>query len=234
MLDTKEKPAAEVSTGMTVDTPKKVDPVFVAEPKPIYDRFKRLFDLALSLIALIVLLVPCLLLALIIVIDSPGASPIYVQERVGKNGRKFRFYKFRSMVPNADQMLDSLLKYNEMNGPVFKMKDDPRITRVGRFLRRTSLDEIPQLLNVIKGDMSLVGPRPPLPREVKEYTPRQLQRLSVLPGLTCYWQVQPERNSLSFEEWVEWDLKYIRERRLRTDIKLLFLTVGAVVGQHGQ
>ena len=167
-------------------------------------------------------------------IDSPGAPPIYVQERVGKNGRKFKFYKVRSMIPNAEKMLDELLDKNEMDGPAFKIKDDPRITRFGRFIRKTSIDELPQLLNVLKGDLSLVGPRPPLPREVEMYTERQRQRLAVLPGITCYWQVQPKRNSLSFDEWLLLDLKYIEKRSFATDIVILFNTVGAVLGLEGE
>lgn len=202
--------------------------------KPVYAFVKRCFDVVSSLLGLLILFVPLLIMALIIVIDSPGASPIYVQERIGKNGRKFKFYKFRSMVPNAEQMLDSLLERNEMDGPAFKMKDDPRITRFGRFIRRTSIDELPQLWNVLKGDMSLVGPRPPLPREVAMYTQYQRQRLSVTPGITCYWQIQPSRNSLSFDEWLEWDLKYISERSFGTDLKILFKTVGAVCGLEGE
>lgn len=202
--------------------------------KPGYELFKRLFDIAVSAIMLLILLLPMMMIALAVVIDSPGSSPFFVQERVGKNGRLFRFYKFRSMVPDAEKMLDGLLDKNEMNGPVFKMKDDPRITRVGRFIRRTSIDELPQLWNVLKGDMSFVGPRPGLPREVEQYTQYQRQRLSVLPGLTCYWQIQPRRNSLSFDEWVDLDLQYISRRSLWLDLKLLFQTVGAVIGQEGQ
>ena len=202
--------------------------------KPVYCFFKRLLDIIGSSVGLLVLLMPLLIVALIVVIDSPGAPPIYVQERVGKNGRKFRFYKFRSMVPHADRMLQTLLEKNEMDGPVFKMKDDPRITRFGRFIRRTSIDELPQLWNVLKGDLSLVGPRPGLPREVEQYTEYQSQRLLVTPGLTCYWQVQPKRNSLSFDEWVALDLKYICERSFWLDLKLIFKTVGAVFGQEGQ
>ena len=204
------------------------------QDKPVYAFFKRCFDIVFCVLGLLVLLVPLLILALIIVIDSPGASPIYVQERIGKNERRFRFYKFRSMVPNAEQMLNSLLDQNEMDGPAFKMKDDPRITRVGSFIRKTSIDELPQLWNVIKGDMSLVGPRPPLPREVEMYTQHQKQRLAVTPGITCYWQIQPSRNSLSFDEWLEWDMKYIRERSFGTDLKILVKTVGAVCGLEGE
>ena len=205
-----------------------------SETKAAYDFFKRIFDIVFSALGLIILIVPLLIVALIIVIDSPGAAPIYVQERVGKNGKKFKFYKFRTMVANADAMLESLLKDNEMDGPVFKIKDDPRITRFGHFIRRTSIDELPQLWNVLKGDMSLVGPRPPLPREVEKYTEYQLQRLQVIPGITCFWQVQPRRNSLSFDKWVELDLKYIKERSFKTDIIILYRTVGAVFGMEGE
>lgn len=201
--------------------------------KPFYEFFKRVFDFITALFALIVLFVPLLIVALVIVIDSPGALPIYVQKRVGKNGREFKFYKFRSMVPNAESMLDSLLDKNEMDGPAFKMKDDPRITKFGRIIRKTCIDELPQLLNVLKGDMSLVGPRPPLPREVAMYNEYQLQRLSVTPGLTCYWQVQPQRNSISFDDWMKSDLKYIEERSAKTDLIILFKTAGAVFGMEG-
>lgn len=202
--------------------------------KPVYTFFKRFFDIICAAFGLFLLLMPLLIVALIIVIDSPGGSPIYVQERVGKDGRRFKFYKFRSMVPHADEMLDSLLDKNEMEGPVFKIKDDPRITRFGHFIRITSIDELPQLWNVLKGDMSLVGPRPPIPREVEQYDERQMQRLAVTPGLTCYWQVQPKRNSLTFEEWLELDLKYIAERSFGTDLMILFKTVGAVCGLEGE
>ena len=205
-----------------------------SKEKKLYGFFKRVFDVIFSVLGLIILFVPLLVIAVIIVIDSPGASPIYSQERVGKNGKKFKFYKFRSMVPNADKMLESLLSQNEMKGPAFKMKHDPRITRVGRFIRRTSIDELPQLLNVLKGDMSLVGPRPPLPREVAMYTEQQYQRLSVVPGLTCYWQIQPKRNTLSFDEWLSLDLKYISERNFWVDLKILFKTIGAVLGLEGE
>lgn len=201
--------------------------------KPIYNFFKRLTDIICAVIGLCVLAVPLIILAVLIVIDSPGAAPIYAQERMGKNGRKFKFYKFRSMVPNAEKMLDDLLDKNEMEGPVFKIKNDPRLTRVGRFIRKASIDELPQLWNVLKGDMSLVGPRPPLPREVSQYTTYQMQRLLVTPGITCYWQVQPKRNNLSFDEWLEWDLKYIAERSFWTDIKILIKTIGAVIGMEG-
>ena len=190
--------------------------------KPIYVFLKRLFDILFSILGLIVLFIPLLIIAVIIMIDSPGASPIYVQKRVGKNGKLFSFYKFRTMVPGAEKMIDNLLEKNEMDGPVFKIKHDPRITRFGRFLRKASIDELPQLVNVVKGDMSLVGPRPPLPREVDMYTDYQMQRLSVTPGITCYWQVMPKRNSVTFDEWVELDLRYISKQCLFTDLILIF------------
>ena len=142
--------------------------------------------------------------------------------------------KFRSMIPNAEERLEELLDQNEMDGPVFKIKEDPRITRVGRFLRKTSLDELPQLFNVLKGDMSIVGPRPALPREVEQYSDYEKQRLYVTPGLTCFWQIQPNRNDLSFAEWMELDLKYVQERSFATDWKIIFKTVGAVLGMNGE
>lgn len=206
----------------------------IVQPKSMYLFFKRLQDIVLSIIGLIVLFPLLLLVAIAIMIDSPGAGPIYVQERVGMNGRKFRFYKFRTMVADADQQLDKLLSKNEMNGPVFKIKDDPRITRVGKFIRKTSIDELPQLINILKGDMSIVGPRPALPRETAQYDEHAWKRLSIMPGLTCYWQVQPKRNSLSFEEWLALDLKYIKERSFLVDWKIIFSTVGAVLNMEGE
>lgn len=195
---------------------------------------KRMQDIVLSILGLLLLLPLLLLIALIIVIESPGESPIFIQERVGMNGKTFKFYKFRTMYPNAEQHLQELLDRNEMNGPVFKIKDDPRITKVGRILRKTSVDELPQLWNILKGDMSLVGPRPALPREVAQYDEHARQRLAVTPGLTCYWQIQPKRNSLSFEKWLELDLKYIEERSLLVDWKIMFGTISAVVHMEGE
>lgn len=212
---------------------KNPDSEIVIYKNPVYLISKRCFDIVFSLMCLIVFAIPMLLTMLIIVIDSPGAPPIYTQDRVGKNGKVFKFYKLRSMVPNADQMLDSLLDQNEMEGPAFKISDDPRITRVGRFIRKTCIDELPQLWNILKGDMSFVGPRPPLPREVEQYDEYQFGRLAVTPGLTCYWQIQPNRNSLTCDEWFEMDLKYIEERCFITDLIILFKTVGAVLNMEG-
>ncbi len=174
-----------------------------------------------------------LIISLIIFIDSPGASPIFMQKRVGKNGKEFTFFKFRSMIPNAEDKLDKLLSQNEMEGPAFKMENDPRITRFGKFIRRSSIDELPQLINVFLGNMSLVGPRPPLPREVEMYNDEQRTRLLIKPGMTCYWQTKPQRNSLSFDEWLECDLKYINDQSIKTDTKILFATARVVFGMEG-
>lgn len=209
------------------------EPEITIYEKPVYLAVKRCFDIVFSLLCIIVFTIPILFVMLLIVIDSPGASPIYTQYRVGKNGRVFKFYKLRSMVPEADQMLDSLLDQNEMEGPAFKISNDPRITRVGRVIRKTCIDELPQLWNILKGDMSFVGPRPPLPREVEQYNVFQRNRLSVVPGLTCYWQIQPNRNSLTFDKWLELDLKYIEERNVKTDLMIIFKTVGAVLNMEG-
>lgn len=198
-----------------------------------YWHVRRTQDIVLSVLALLVLCIPMLIVALVIWIDSPGASPFFIQKRVGRNGKTFNFLKFRSMVPNADQMLDDLLDKNEMDGPVFKIKKDPRITRVGRFIRKTSIDELPQLINILRGDMSIVGPRPAIPREVEQYSDYEKQRLYVTPGLTCYWQIQPHRNELSFEEWLELDLKYIQDRSFLVDWKIILKTFGAVLGMNG-
>ena len=199
-----------------------------------YWKFRRFQDVSLSILAILVLWPFMLLVALIVMIDSPGAGPIFAQTRIGRDGKPFTFYKFRSMKPNAEEELESLLQFNEMEGPTFKIKNDPRITRVGRIIRKTSIDELPQLWNVIRGEMSIVGPRPGLPREVEKYDDRARQRLLITPGLTCYWQIQPNRNDLSFEEWVDLDVKYIRERSFLTDWKIIFATFGAVLGMNGE
>lgn len=201
--------------------------------RSFYCMLRRGQDIFFSLLALVVLAIPMLVVALVIWIDSPGASPIFSQDRVGQDGKVFKFYKFRSMIPNAEEKLHEVLEQNEMDGPVFKMKNDPRITRVGRFIRRTSIDELPQLINILKGDMSIVGPRPALPREVAQYTKYERQRLYVIPGLTCYWQVQPNRNELTFDEWMDLDLKYIQDRSFWLDWKLIFQTIGAILGMYG-
>lgn len=199
-----------------------------------YLRVKRFQDVVLSLLALIVLFPLLLVTAAAVVIDDPKGSPIFCQERVGKNGKKFLMYKFRSMYIDAEDHLQDLMRYNEKDRVTFKIKDDPRITRFGRFMRRTSLDELPQLVNILKGDMSIVGPRPPLPREVSQYTRYDWQRLQVTPGLTCYWQIQPNRYDLSMNEWVELDIKYIRERNWWLDWWIIWKTVGTVLRGEGE
>lgn len=205
----------------------------VQQGRRLYRAARRFQDVLLAGAALAILWPAMAAVALAIWLDSPGGSPFFVQQRVGQNGRLFRLYKFRTMVPDAEARLEQVLPCNEMDGPVFKMQRDPRVTRLGRWLRRAGIDELPQLLNVLKGEMSLVGPRPALPREADRYTPYQRQRLYVKPGLTCLWQVQPDRNQIPFDRWVELDLEYIRRRSLRLDWVLIFKTFGAVGRMYG-
>jgi exopolysaccharide biosynthesis polyprenyl glycosylphosphotransferase len=173
------------------------------------------------------------MLATAIAIKATDRGPIiFSQVRSGRNGRKFRMHKFRSMVVDAEKLKKELEKLNEMDGPVFKIKHDPRITRVGRFIRKTSIDELPQLFNVLFGDMSLVGPRPPLPSEVAQYQPWQRRRLSVKPGITGPWQVSG-RNEISFEEWMRMDLDYIDNWSLWLDLRIIFMTVPVVLIHKG-
>ena len=212
----------------------KVHRESVLHDKKAYWIGRRLQDIVFSSIALMVLWPVMLIIAILIFIDDPKGSPVFSQLRCGRNGKEFKFYKFRSMCVDAEDKLEELLKHNEMDGPAFKIKEDPRITRIGRFLRKTSLDELPQLWNILKGDMSIVGPRPPLPREVAQYDEYQRQRLYITPGLTCYWQIQPKRNDLSFEEWMELDIKYVRERSFLVDWKIIFGTVKAVLFGEGE
>lgn len=192
---------------------------------------KRAMDVFFSLILLIILSPALALVAILIKLTSPGPV-LFVQERVGLNKRKFRLYKFRTMVAGAEKMQKDLVHLNEVSGPVFKIKDDPRITRIGKFLRKTSLDELPQLFNVLKGDMSLVGPRPPIPSEVGKYELPYLRRLSMKPGITCLWQVSG-RNSIPFEKWMELDQQYIDQWSLWMDLKILAKTVVTVMKGSG-
>jgi lipopolysaccharide/colanic/teichoic acid biosynthesis glycosyltransferase len=191
-------------------------------------------DILFSSVALLLLSPVMLILALAIYLDDPHGSPVFSHIRCGRDGKLFKMYKFRSMYMDAEERLKDILDENEMDGPAFKMKDDPRITRMGRVIRKVSLDELPQLINVLKGDMSIVGPRPALPREVEQYTEEQKQRMYVTPGLTCYWQIQPRRNDISFDDWMAMDLKYIQERSLLVDWKIIFKTVGAVLRSEGE
>lgn len=195
----------------------------------VYIFLKRVIDIVGSLIGLIILSPIFLIVSIAIKVEDPKGSIFFGQERNGKYPKTFKMYKFRSMVYNAEELLEKLKEQNEMTGPAFKMKNDPRITKIGKFIRKTSIDELPQLFNILKGDMSFVGPRPPIPREVEEYDEYQLQRLSVKPGLTCYWQVSG-RNNIDFDEWIELDLKYIKERNIFIDMKLILLTIPALLG----
>lgn len=203
------------------------------ENRKLYCFFKRMQDIILSALALVVFSPLFCVIAVLILLDDPHGSPIFSQTRVGRDGREFTMYKFRSMCTDAEEKLEQLLEQNEMAGPAFKIKDDPRITRIGSFLRKTSLDELPQLVNILKGDMSIVGPRPPLPREVAEYDSYAKQRLYITPGLSCYWQIQPHRNDLSFEEWMSLDMKYIRERSFLVDWNIIFETICTVFAGDG-
>jgi len=197
----------------------------------IQQAITRLVDIIVAALILLVGSPLWLLIALAIRINSPGAV-IYKQTRIGRNGRPFKVYKFRSMYKNADQVLAALMAHNEAQGPLFKMKDDPRITAIGKFLRRTSFDEIPQLINVLRGEMSLVGPRPPLPEEVAQYEEWQKGRLAIKPGMTGLWQVRG-RSDISFEEGVLMDLYYIEHQSLRLYFQILLRTIPAVLSGRG-
>lgn len=199
---------------------------------PSYLVTKRCFDVVASAIGLVLLSGVFLILAVLIKIDDPHGKVFYSQTRLGKNGRHFQMWKFRSMVAGADKMVDQLLNKSDVEGAMFKIKDDPRITRVGRVIRKYSLDELPQLYNVLRGDMSLVGPRPPLPREVVKYTDYDRQRLSVVPGVTGLWQISG-RNELDFSEMVALDIHYINTACVSEDLKILFKTVLVVIHPTG-
>ena len=198
---------------------------------PIWAFVKRAMDLTGAMVGL-VLASPIMLVTAIAVKRCDGGPVIFAQERVGKNGVHFKMYKFRSMYMDAEERLAELQKYNQVDGPAFKMENDPRVTPVGSFIRKTSIDELPQLWNVLKGEMSIVGPRPPLPREVAQYTDWDWGRLAVKPGLTCYWQVSG-RSDVGFEDWMRLDLKYVEEQGFLTDMKILFKTVGVVLRGDG-
>lgn len=198
-------------------------------PSKSYILTKRIIDIIVSIIGIVLLSPLLIIVSIIILLEDYKAPIIFKQTRVGLNNKKFNMYKFRSMVSNAEELKLLLMDKNEAEGPVFKMKNDPRITNIGRMLRKTSIDELPQLFNVLKGEMSLVGPRPPLPNEVEQYSNYEKQRLMVVPGLTCYWQVSG-RSNIGFNEWMELDLKYISERNTLVDIKLILKTALVLFG----
>lgn len=212
-----------------IDYRKAPGVVYLKPDRKAYEAAKRSVDAVLSLMALFILLPLFGVLALLIKMEDPKGSVFFKQLRVGKDGRLFPIYKFRSMVSNAEELKKELMKFNETTGAMFKMKHDPRVTKIGRVLRKTSLDELPQLWNVFAGHMSLVGPRPPLPNEVAEYTAYEKRRLSVTPGCTGLWQVSG-RSNIGFKEMVELDLSYIRERSLWMDAKIILRTVRVLLG----
>ncbi len=194
---------------------------------------KRMLDILVSCVGLAIFGIPMLIIAALI-FCSDRHNPLYSQMRVGRHGKLFKMYKFRTMVPDADQKLDLYLEKNEMDGPVFKISNDPRITRVGKLLRKTSLDELPQFFNVLLGNMTIIGPRPPLPREVEQYTEYQKLRLIVTGGLTCIWQIHPSRNKVKFDDWVDMDIDYVLNRNMLLDMKIIFGTLVAMCRKEGQ
>lgn len=198
-----------------------------------YRLAKRAFDVVFSLLVLVCFCWLFAIIAILVKADDPKGPVIFSQDRVGKGGRVFRMHKFRSMCVDAEERLGELESLNEKSGPVFKIKDDPRVTRVGHWLRKLSLDELPQFWDVLKGDISIVGPRPALPKEVAQYDAYQRQRLLVKPGITCYWQTRRDRDSISFDEWVDLDLLYVRKCGILTDLKLIVQTVGVVLTAQG-
>ena len=199
-----------------------------------YWRKKRIFDVSVTVIILIFLIIPILITALVVFIDDPKGSPFYKQVRIGRHGKPFNMYKFRSMYVDAEKRKKDLMDSNEMDGPVLKMKNDPRITRVGRFIRKYSIDEIPQLFNVLVGNMSIVGPRPALPEEVEKYSDYNKLRLVVTPGITCTWQIMPDKNDIPYEKWLEMDLEYIETRTTLKDIKIILKTPFAMLRANGR
>lgn len=199
--------------------------------RSIYHFLKRAGDIVLSFVALLLLSPLFLIIAIIIKLED-GAPVFYIQERNGLYGKVFRMYKFRSMCVDAEIIHNELLNQNELDGPAFKMKNDPRVTKIGKFIRRTSIDELPQLINIIKGDMSIVGPRPLPTYETAQCNEYQNQRLLVKPGLTCYWQCCG-RNNIPFDEWMEMDIRYIKEAGIWTDCKLIIRTFAAVIRSEG-
>jgi lipopolysaccharide/colanic/teichoic acid biosynthesis glycosyltransferase len=222
-------PAVLSAAAVTTDTP--VQELVAVRESLAYRISRRLFDLLFGTLILLLVAPVVPFLVVMIWLDSRGPV-LYRQVRVGHGGRPFTFYKFRSMYADSDRRLDELAGLNEQSGPVFKMRDDPRITPVGRFLRRSSLDEIPQIMNVLKGDMSIVGPRPALPVEVARYEPWQRRRLDARPGLTCLWQISG-RSHIGFDEWMRLDIEYLRTRSLLTDAVILAKTIPAVMARRG-
>lgn len=201
--------------------------------RPVYRFLKRTFDIVFSVVIFALFWWLYLLLAIIVKIDDPKGSPIFAQTRIGKDGKPFTMYKFRTMCVDAEDRLEEIAHLNEKSGPVFKIKNDPRILKSGKVLRKLSLDELPQFWNVLKGDLSVVGPRPALPKEVETYNDYQRQRLLIKPGITCYWQTRVNRDTISFDDWIDLDLLYIKQCGVWADTKLIIQTVGVVLTAQG-
>lgn len=206
-----------------------IDTTIYTDKRKSYYLVKRFIDIIGALLGIVLLSLVFIIVSLLIKLEDPRGTVFFKQLRVGKNGKEFYIFKFRSMASDAEERLNELLSLNQVTGAMFKMKDDPRITKVGKFIRKTSIDELPQLLNVLRGEMSLVGPRPPLPREVAEYTVYEKQRLLVIPGCTGVWQVSG-RSNVGFAEMVEMDLMYIQKRTIVFDIKIIFKTFFVLFG----
>jgi lipopolysaccharide/colanic/teichoic acid biosynthesis glycosyltransferase len=207
-------------------------PIVAANGDGFYLKYvKRAIDVVGAAVGLVLFFPMILLFALLIKIDSKG-DVFYKAARLGKGGQPFKFYKLRSMYVGAHESRDNLMHLNQVKGPVFKLFDDPRITRIGRFMRKCSIDELPQLYNVLKGDMSLVGPRPPISEEVEKYEPWQLRRLALKPGITCLWQISG-RSRLGFDEWMRLDIEYINNQSFWMDMKILLRTIPAVLLREG-
>ena len=209
------------------------EPITGTDDRIAYRFVKRVFDIVFSAAVLVVFCWLFAVIAILIKVDDPKGPVFFSQERVGKDGRTFRMLKFRSMCVDAEDKLAELRELNEKTGPVFKIAEDPRITRVGKWLRKLSLDELPQFINVLRADMSIVGPRPALSAEVATYNDYQCQRLLVKPGMTCYWQTRRNRDSVTFDEWVDLDLLYIKKCSVWSDFKLIVQTVGVVLTAQG-
>ena len=209
------------------------EPITGIENRVAYRFIKRAFDIVFSAAVLVVFCWLFAIIAILIKVDDPKGPVFFRQERVGKDGKTFQMFKFRSMCVDAEEHLAELKELNEKTGPVFKIAEDPRITRVGKWLRKLSLDELPQFVNVLRSDMSIVGPRPALPSEVGNYSDYQRQRLLVKPGITCYWQTRRNRDTITFNEWVDLDLLYIKKCSAWSDVKLIIQTVGVVLTAQG-
>jgi len=223
------KPDENLSNAIRIKLGKEYFLTFSNVPyKTISLAAKRFMDVSVSLLMVVFFIPFIIVTALAIKFSSPGPV-IFRQERIGLRGRKFNLYKFRTMVFYAESMQEDMADMNEVNGPAFKIEDDPRVTKIGNFLRKTGLDELPQLFNILKGEMSLIGPRPPIESETKQYERWQLRRLSVKPGLSCFWQLKPRRSSINFEEWIEMDLAYIDNWSFRLDLIILARTIKTVL-----